>query len=103
MIGHYPAYIKWSRSGTGSFQEQSFCKAITSKTNRRFVKKFVKTQMFSLFIQEAEKSKKCIEGKFLGPNGHVFFCLDITFQPQRDDSLASRNFSQNRLRIAVMP
>ncbi|KAL7985433.1 hypothetical protein Chor_004003 [Crotalus horridus] len=64
MIGHYPAHIKWSRNGTGSFQEQSFCKALTSKTNRRFVKKFVKTQMFSLFIQEAEKSKKCIEGYF---------------------------------------
>ncbi|XP_007428753.1 DENN domain-containing protein 2D [Python bivittatus] len=64
MIGHYPAHIKWSRNGKGNFQEQSFCKALTSKTNRRFVKKFVKTQMFSLFIQEAEKSRKCIEGYF---------------------------------------
>lgn len=97
VIGHYPAHIKWSRNGTGSFQGQSFCKALTSKTNRRFVKKFVKTQMFSLFIQEAEKSKKCIEGKFLGHSGHVLFCLNITCSPRRDDSSASRNFSDKGL------
>ncbi|ETE59820.1 hypothetical protein L345_14447, partial [Ophiophagus hannah] len=41
MIGHYPAHIKWSRNGTGSFQEQSFCKAITSKTNRRFAQQLL--------------------------------------------------------------
>ncbi|XP_063000339.1 DENN domain-containing protein 2D isoform X1 [Elgaria multicarinata webbii] len=64
IIGHYPAHIKWSKNGQGSFQERPFCKALTSKTNRRFLKKFVKTQMFSLFIQEAEKSRKCVEGYF---------------------------------------
>ncbi|XP_015271907.1 PREDICTED: DENN domain-containing protein 2D isoform X2 [Gekko japonicus] len=63
-IGHYPAHIKWNRSGQGSFQEKSFCKAPTSKTCRRFLKRFVKTQMFSLFIQEAERSRKCVEGYF---------------------------------------
>lgn len=56
-VGHYASYIKREANGQGHFQERSFCKALTSKTNRRFVKKFVKTQLFSLFIQEAEKSK----------------------------------------------
>ncbi|XP_042320111.1 DENN domain-containing protein 2D [Sceloporus undulatus] len=63
-IGHYPAHIKWNRSGQGCFQERSFCKAPTSKTTRKFLKKFVKTQMFSLFIQEAEQSKKCVADYF---------------------------------------
>ncbi|KAH0618994.1 hypothetical protein JD844_018589, partial [Phrynosoma platyrhinos] len=64
-IGHYPAHIKWNRSGQGCFQERSFCKAPTSKTTRKFLKKFVKTQMFSLFIQEAEQSKKCVAGTLM--------------------------------------
>lgn len=56
-VGHYVSYIKREANGQGHFQERAFYKALTSKTNRRFVKKFVKTQLFSLFIQEAEKSK----------------------------------------------
>ncbi|KFQ29940.1 DENN domain-containing protein 2D, partial [Mesitornis unicolor] len=56
-VGHYASHIKWSRNGSGTFQERAFCKAITSKTSRKFVKKFVKTNMFSLFIEEAEKSR----------------------------------------------
>nr|XP_020039963.1 DENN domain-containing protein 2D isoform X5 [Castor canadensis] len=63
-VGHYASYIKWEANGQGRFQERSFCKALTSKTNRRFVKKFVKTQLFSLFIQEAEKSKNSPAGYF---------------------------------------
>ncbi|XP_061869328.1 DENN domain-containing protein 2D [Colius striatus] len=57
MVGHYASHIKWSRNGSGTFQERAFYKAITSKTNRRFLKKFVKTNMFSLFIEEAERSR----------------------------------------------
>ncbi|KFV59044.1 DENN domain-containing protein 2D, partial [Gavia stellata] len=57
MVGHYASHIKWSKNGSGTFQERAFCKAIASKTNRKFVKKFVKTNMFSLFIEEAEKSR----------------------------------------------
>uniref|UniRef100_A0A8C9L8W6 UDENN domain-containing protein n=1 Tax=Pavo cristatus TaxID=9049 RepID=A0A8C9L8W6_PAVCR len=57
LVGHYSSHIKWSKNGLGSFQERAFCKAIASKTNRRFVKKFVKTNMFSLFIEDAEKSR----------------------------------------------
>ncbi|XP_030321489.1 DENN domain-containing protein 2D isoform X1 [Calypte anna] len=56
-VGHYSSHIKWTKNGSGTFQERAFCKAITSKTSRRFVKKFVKTNMFSLFIEEAEKSR----------------------------------------------
>ncbi|XP_003479048.2 DENN domain-containing protein 2D isoform X1 [Cavia porcellus] len=63
-VGHYASYIKREANGQGHFQERSFCKALTSKTNRRFVKKFVKTQLFSLFIQEAEKSKNPPAGYF---------------------------------------
>ncbi|XP_077046682.1 DENN domain-containing protein 2D isoform X1 [Agelaius phoeniceus] len=57
LVGHYGSHIKWGRSGSGSFQERNFCKAITSKSCRRLLKKFVKTNMFSLFIEEAEKSR----------------------------------------------
>ncbi|XP_054194812.1 DENN domain-containing protein 2D isoform X3 [Homo sapiens] len=64
IVGHYASYIKREANGQGHFQERSFCKALTSKTNRRFVKKFVKTQLFSLFIQEAEKSKNPPAGYF---------------------------------------
>ncbi|XP_021121300.1 DENN domain-containing protein 2D isoform X3 [Heterocephalus glaber] len=63
-VGHYASYIKRDANGQGHFQERSFYKALTSKTNRRFVKKFVKTQLFSLFIQEAEKSKNPPAGYF---------------------------------------
>ncbi|XP_022352118.1 DENN domain-containing protein 2D isoform X3 [Enhydra lutris kenyoni] len=55
-VGHYASYIKREANGQGHFQERAFYKALNSKANRRFVKKFVKTQLFSLFIQEAEKS-----------------------------------------------
>ncbi|KFV77447.1 DENN domain-containing protein 2D, partial [Struthio camelus australis] len=57
IVGHYASHIKWGKNGQGTFQERAFCKAVASKTNRKFVKKFVKTNMFSLFIEEAEKSR----------------------------------------------
>ncbi|XP_029802329.1 DENN domain-containing protein 2D isoform X2 [Suricata suricatta] len=63
-VGHYASYIKREANGQGCFQERAFYKALNSKTNRRFVKKFVKTQLFSLFIQEAEKSKSPPAGYF---------------------------------------
>ncbi|XP_072500408.1 DENN domain-containing protein 2D isoform X3 [Notamacropus eugenii] len=63
-VGHYASYIKRGSDGQGNFQERAFCKALSSKTSRRFVKKFVKTQLFSLFIQEAEKSRTPHAGYF---------------------------------------
>ncbi|NWU16954.1 DEN2D protein, partial [Cephalopterus ornatus] len=62
LVGHYSSHIKWGRSGSGAFQERSFCKAMSSKSCRRFLKRFVKTNMFSLFIEEAEKSRIPPEG-----------------------------------------
>ncbi|XP_026223547.1 DENN/MADD domain containing 2Da isoform X3 [Anabas testudineus] len=54
-VGHYASYVK-RRSGEGGvFEKRSFYKAIESKTTRHFVKKFIQTQMFDLFIQEAEQ------------------------------------------------
>uniref|UniRef100_A0A5F8GC78 DENN domain containing 2D n=1 Tax=Monodelphis domestica TaxID=13616 RepID=A0A5F8GC78_MONDO len=61
-VGHYASHIKWGSDRQGHFQEKSFCKALTSKTKRRFVKKFVKTQLFSLFIQEAERAGHPMQG-----------------------------------------
>lgn len=66
-VGHYASYIRWEGSGQGRFQERAFYKALPSKANRRFVKKFVKTQLFSLFIQEAEKSKNPPAGRQPAP------------------------------------
>ncbi|XP_039697108.1 DENN domain-containing protein 2D isoform X2 [Pteropus medius] len=63
-VGHYASYIKREANGQGHFQERAFYKALNSKANRRFVKKFVKTQLFSLFIQEAERSKNPPAGYF---------------------------------------
>lgn len=63
-VGHYASYIKREANGQGHFQERAFYKALNSKTIRRFVKKFVKTQLFSLFIQEAEKSQTPSAGYF---------------------------------------
>uniref|UniRef100_A0A8C8SHW3 DENN domain containing 2D n=1 Tax=Pelusios castaneus TaxID=367368 RepID=A0A8C8SHW3_9SAUR len=62
-VGHYTAHFKWNKSGPGSFQEKAFCKAISSKSCRKFLKRFVRTQMFSLFIQETERTKITKEGK----------------------------------------
>ncbi|XP_069489773.1 DENN domain-containing protein 2D isoform X2 [Ambystoma mexicanum] len=63
-VGHYASYIKRSRNEPARFQEKAFCHDIKSKSIRRFVKKLVKTQMFSIFIQEAEKSPAAQEGYF---------------------------------------
>ncbi|NXF88360.1 DEN2D protein, partial [Eubucco bourcierii] len=63
VVGHYSSHIKWGRNGSGTFQERPFCRAITSRSGRRFAKKFVKTNMFCLFIEEAERSRIPQEGK----------------------------------------
>ncbi|XP_032657512.1 DENN domain-containing protein 2D [Chelonoidis abingdonii] len=63
-VGHYTSHLKWNKSGQSSFQEKAFCKAIASRSCRKFVKRFVRTQMFSLFIQEAERSRITQEGYF---------------------------------------
>ncbi|XP_022526572.2 DENN/MADD domain containing 2Da isoform X1 [Astyanax mexicanus] len=55
-VGHFAKHI--ARPGPekpGQFQKRSFYKALESKSTRHFVKQFVETQMFDLFIQEAEQ------------------------------------------------
>lgn len=79
LVGHYASHIKWGRSGSGSFQERAFCKAIASKSCRRLVKKFVKTNMFSLFIEEAEKSRIPQEGN--GSISHPLPCRVSSLEP----------------------
>lgn len=57
-VGHYASYVKYSKAGgRGVFEKRSFYKAIESKTTRHFVKKFIQTQMFDLFIQEVEQQQ----------------------------------------------
>lgn len=55
-VGHFPSHVK-RRSGVqpGVFQINSFCKASEPKASRQFVKRFIQTQMFDLFIQEVER------------------------------------------------
>lgn len=58
IVGHYSSYVKYSHKGEpGVFEKRSFYKAIESKTTRHFVKKFIQTQMFDLFIQEVEQQQ----------------------------------------------
>ncbi|XP_029362016.1 DENN/MADD domain containing 2Da isoform X3 [Echeneis naucrates] len=58
-VGHYNSYVKYSHPGErGMFEKRKFYKAIESKTTRHFIKKFIQTQMFDLFIQEVEQQQQ---------------------------------------------
>ncbi|XP_051509717.1 DENN domain-containing protein 2D-like isoform X1 [Myxocyprinus asiaticus] len=62
-VGHFSKYIVQNgQNKQVEFQQRSFCKAIESKSTRRFVKKFVQTQMFDLFIQEVEQRPASQDG-----------------------------------------
>ncbi|KAM8863303.1 DENN/MADD domain containing 2Da isoform 4-T4 [Spinachia spinachia] len=64
-VGHYGSYVKHRRAGEhGVFEKRSFYKAIDSKTTRHFVKKFLQTQTFDLFIQEVEQQPGPQQGIF---------------------------------------
>ncbi|MGH0188520.1 UNVERIFIED_CONTAM: hypothetical protein FKN15_030238, partial [Acipenser sinensis] len=64
-VGHFSSHVKRNgKGGRGEFQKKSFCKAVESKTTRKFVKKFIQTQMFDLFIQEIEQQPAGQEGFF---------------------------------------
>lgn len=56
-VGHYASYVKYTKGSPGVFEKRRFYKAIHSKTTRHFVKKFIQTQMFDLFIQELEQQQ----------------------------------------------
>ncbi|XP_013880187.1 DENN/MADD domain containing 2Da [Austrofundulus limnaeus] len=55
-VGHYASFVRYSEGG-GVFEKRRFYKHVESKTTRHFVKKFIQTQMFDLFIQEVEKQQ----------------------------------------------
>ncbi|KAK1152742.1 DENN domain-containing protein 2D-like isoform X1 [Acipenser oxyrinchus oxyrinchus] len=64
-VGHFSSHVKRNgKGGQGEFQKKSFYKAVESKTTRKFVKKFIQTQMFDLFIQEIEQQPAGQEGFF---------------------------------------
>ncbi|XP_047186863.1 DENN domain-containing protein 2D-like isoform X2 [Scophthalmus maximus] len=80
-VGHYASYVKYSHGGGGVFEKRSFYKAIESKTTRHFVKKFLQTQMFDLFIQEVEQQQP-------GPQQGIFHkkILEYEEKKKRDKS-----------------
>ncbi|XP_069025240.1 DENN/MADD domain containing 2Da isoform X2 [Embiotoca jacksoni] len=76
-VGHYASYVKYSQSGeSGLFEKRRFYKAIESKTTRHFVKKFIQTQMFDLFIQDVERQQP-------GPHQGVFHKKILEYQDKK--------------------
>ncbi|XP_059509491.1 DENN domain-containing protein 2D-like isoform X2 [Stegostoma tigrinum] len=63
VVGHYSDHLKRNRSET-TFQEKQFRKSVTSKSIRKFLKSFMATQMFSLFVQELQGPPCSQEGFF---------------------------------------
>ncbi|KAG2468026.1 DEN2D protein, partial [Polypterus senegalus] len=69
-IGHFSSFVKRKNNdGEGEFQKRSFYKSIDSKNTRKFVKKFLQTQMFDLFIQGVEQRTNLQDGVW-PPGGH---------------------------------
>ncbi|XP_061543342.1 DENN/MADD domain containing 2Da isoform X1 [Phycodurus eques] len=76
-VGHYMSYVKCSQAGEQrAFEKRSFYKAIESKTTRHFVKKFIQTQMFDLFIQEVEQQQT-------GPQQGIFHKKIVEYQDKK--------------------
>nr|XP_043894493.1 DENN domain-containing protein 2D-like isoform X2 [Solea senegalensis] len=75
-VGHYASYVKYSGKEPGVFEKRSFYKAIESKTTRHFVKKFIQTQMFDLFIQDVEQQQP-------GPQQGVFHKKILEYQEKK--------------------
>ncbi|KAL6464171.1 hypothetical protein MHYP_G00264880 [Metynnis hypsauchen] len=74
-VGHFADHIKKSGGGkqAATFQKKSFLKAVEPKSSRSFVKQFVQTQMFDLFVQEEEKQ----------PNHEGFFRKKVAEYQER--------------------
>lgn len=78
MVGHYSLFMGGadreddsvssptlpgpSSSPSSSFQREAFCKAVTSKSLKRFLEVFMETQMFTSFIQERELRRQSLRG-----------------------------------------
>ncbi|XP_067913043.1 DENN domain-containing protein 2D-like isoform X2 [Heterodontus francisci] len=63
IVGHYSAHLKKNGNQT-TFQDKEFRKSVTSKSIRRFLKQFMVTQLFSLFVQELQGHPCSQEGFF---------------------------------------
>ncbi|XP_034392862.1 DENN domain-containing protein 2D-like isoform X2 [Cyclopterus lumpus] len=84
-VGHYGSYVKYSRGGgQGVFEKRSFYKAIDSKTTRHFVKKFIQTQTFDLFIQEVEQQQP-------GPQQGIFHNKILEYQEKKKKEKAKKH------------
>ncbi|XP_057679698.1 DENN/MADD domain containing 2Da isoform X2 [Corythoichthys intestinalis] len=76
-VGHYMSYVKCSQAGDQRvFEKRNFYKAIESKTTRHFVKKFIQTQMFDLFIQEVEQQQT-------GPQQGIFHKKIVEYEERK--------------------
>ncbi|CAL1607256.1 unnamed protein product [Knipowitschia caucasica] len=93
-LGHYGAYVQYGAKGDrgtkgdrgapGVFDKRGFYKAIDSKSTRHFVKKFIQTQMFDLFIQEVEQQQP-------GPQQGVFHRKILEFNEKRKRDKARKH------------
>ncbi|XP_034074358.1 DENN domain-containing protein 2D-like isoform X2 [Gymnodraco acuticeps] len=84
-VGHFRSYVKHSRGGgPGVFEKRSFYKAIDSKTTRHFVKLFLQTQMFDLFIQEVEQQQP-------GPQQGIFNKKILEYQEKKKKEKAKKH------------
>ncbi|XP_049437640.1 DENN/MADD domain containing 2Da isoform X2 [Epinephelus fuscoguttatus] len=84
-VGHYSSYVKYGHAGEqGVFEKRSFYKAIESKTTRHFVKKFIQTQMFDLFIQEVEQQQP-------GPQQGIFHRKIVEYQEKKKRDKAKKH------------
>uniref|UniRef100_A0A4W5KIG9 DENN/MADD domain containing 2Da n=1 Tax=Hucho hucho TaxID=62062 RepID=A0A4W5KIG9_9TELE len=84
-VGHFALYVTRNSSGQpGVFQSRAFYKVIKSKTTRHFVKKFLQTQMFDLFIQEVEQQPT-------SPQQGIFHKKIVEYQEQKKKEKAKRH------------
>lgn len=84
-VGHYASYVKYAHPRErGVFEKRSFYKAIESKSTRHFVKKFIQTQMFDLFIQEVEQQQP-------GPQQGVFHTKILEYHEKRKRDKAKKH------------
>ncbi|XP_072305443.1 DENN/MADD domain containing 2Da isoform X2 [Eucyclogobius newberryi] len=83
-VGHYASFVKYRPGQRGFFEKRDFYKAIESKNTRHFVKKFIQTQMFDLFIQEVEQQQP-------GPQQGVFHRKILEFHEKRKQDKGKRH------------
>uniref|UniRef100_A0A8C7IWY0 DENN domain containing 2D n=1 Tax=Oncorhynchus kisutch TaxID=8019 RepID=A0A8C7IWY0_ONCKI len=83
-VGHFDLYVTRNSKGQpGVFQSRAFYKTIKSKTTRHFVKKFLQTQMFDLFIQEVEQQPA-------NPQQGIFHKKIVEYQEQKKKEKAKK-------------